>query len=194
VIGMPELDLFSSLAEIAGVFVGFGALIAIRSGDTMEVSDVNNIRWVMTTGIWVVITALAPTIIASYGLTGHELWLVCSLLALALLAIMILVFGRSPENVAEAKAEFATTPRLVLALSAGPTFWLPMVSLVLALVLVVLGLFPDHERALYLTAVALGLYMGAVGLFYAVFWRRRALSARGGHAATRSSAGGDQHA
>jgi hypothetical protein len=191
---MADLDLFLSLAEIAGVFVGFGALIVIRSGDTMEVSELNNIRWVMTTGIWVMIAALAPTIIGSYGITGHELWLVCSLLALALLAIAVLVFGRSPENVTEAKAEFAVTPRLVVVLSAGPTIWLPMVSLVLALVLVALGIFPDQERALYLTAVALGLYMGTAWLFFSVFVRRRALSARGGHVATRSSAGGDQHA
>jgi hypothetical protein len=171
---MADLDLFLSLAEIAGVFVGFGALIVIRSGDTMEVSELNNIRWVMTTGIWVMIAALAPTIIGTYGLTGHELWFVCSLLALALLAIAVLVFGRSPENVAEARAEFAVTPRLVVVLSMGPTIWLPMVSLVLALVLVALGIFPDQERALYLTAVALGLYMGTAWLFFSVFVRRRA--------------------
>jgi hypothetical protein len=30
---MPDTELFLSLAEIAGVFVGFGALIALRSSD-----------------------------------------------------------------------------------------------------------------------------------------------------------------
>ena len=30
---MQEVGLFVTLAEIAGVFVGFGALIAVRSGD-----------------------------------------------------------------------------------------------------------------------------------------------------------------
>ena len=52
-----------------------------------------------------------------------------------------------------------------------PTVWLPTVSIVLALALVVLGLFPDQEQALYLTAVGLGLYMGAIGLFVMVFWQ-----------------------
>ena len=31
------------------------------------------------------------------------------------------------------------------------------------------GLFPDQEQALYLTAVGLGLSMGAIGLFVTVF-------------------------
>ena len=35
------------------------------------------------------------------------------------------------------------------------------------------GLFPNQEQALYLTAVGLGLFMGAIGLFVAVFWQRR---------------------
>lgn len=33
------------------------------------------------------------------------------------------------------------------------------------------GLVPDQEQALYLTAVGLGLFMGAIGLFYTVFWQ-----------------------
>ncbi len=47
-----DAELFIHSAEIAGVFVGFGALIAIRSGATMTTSEVNAIRWVMTAGIW----------------------------------------------------------------------------------------------------------------------------------------------
>jgi Na+/melibiose symporter-like transporter len=124
------VDLFLSLTQIAGVSVGFRALIAVRSGGTMEVSEVNSIRWVVTTGIWVVITALAPPIVSNYGLTGHELWLVCSLLALALLAVMIVVFARTPENLAELEVNLAITPRLVTALVMGPRFWLPAASLV----------------------------------------------------------------
>ena len=180
-----------SLAEIAGVFVGFGALIAVRSGGAMEVAEVNDIRWVVTTGIWVVITALAPTIVSRYGLTGHGLWLVCALLALALLAVMLVVYARTPENRAEVSVNLATVPWAKIALVMGPTFWLPVVLLVLALALVALGPLPNQEQALYLTAVGLGLLMGALGLFVAVFWQRRpseaadrgALPASGGSSA-----------
>ena len=98
---MQDTDLFISLAEIAGVFVGFGALIAVRSGGAMETHEVNAIRWVVTIAIWVVIVALAPVIVSNYDVADHELWLACSLLALALLVVMIVVYGRAPENRAD---------------------------------------------------------------------------------------------
>jgi hypothetical protein len=102
-------DLFLSLAEIAGVFVGFGALIAVRGGGGMQTREVNDIRWVVTTAIWVVIAALAPIVVSSYGPTGHELWLGCSLLALAFLAVMTTVFSLTPENRAELADNLANT-------------------------------------------------------------------------------------
>jgi hypothetical protein len=176
---MQTSDLLTVLAEIAGVFVGFGALIAVRSGATVAVGEVNDMRWVMTTGIWVVISALAPIIIGSYGVAGHELWLVCSLMALTLLTVMIAVFARTPENLAELSANLATIPRTKIALVMGPTFWLPLALLALALVLVVLGPFPNQEQALYLTAVALGLLIGALSLFVAVFWQQHPSTAAG---------------
>ena len=153
------------------MFVGFGALISVRSGETIEMGEVNSIRWVVTIAIWVVIVALAPVIISGYDIADHDLWLACSLLALALLAVMIVVFGRAPENRADVATTFATVSRAKIALFAGLTFWLPFVLLVLALAFVVLGLVPDQAQALYVTAVGLGLYMGAIGLFYTVFWQ-----------------------
>jgi hypothetical protein len=55
----------------------------------------------------------------------------------------------------------------------------------------VLGLFPDQEPALYLTAVGLGLFMGALTLLFLVLSQRRpagafdpaALPATGGSSA-----------
>jgi hypothetical protein len=170
---MQDTELFLSLAEIAGVFVGFGALIAVRSGATMAVSEVNDIRWVVTAAIWVVIVALTPVIVSSYGVTAHELWLGCSLFALALLVVMIVVYGRTPENRAEVAEIFATTSPAKVALQAVTLFWLPTALLALALALVILGLFPDQEQALYLTAVGLGMFTGAVALLYIAFSQGR---------------------
>ncbi len=170
---MQDTELFLSLAEIAGVFVGFGALIAVRSGGPTEAGEITGIRWVMSNAIWVVIAALAPIIISTYGLTAHELWLVRSLLALVLFAVIVIVNGVAPENLAERAAARASMPRAKAVALFGPTIWLPMVLLVLVLALVVLGPFPDQEQALYLTAVGLSLFMGAMGLFAMVFYPRR---------------------
>ena len=175
---MQDTELFLSLAEIAGVFVGFGALIAVRSGGPTEAGEVTGIRWVVSNAIWVVIAALAPIIISSYGVTGHQLWLVCSLIALILFVVMMTVNGRTPENRAEIAATLAATPRAIVAVVVyGFTIWLPTASLVLVLALVALGLFPDGEQALYLTAVGLGLFMGAMGLLVMVFLQRRPATA-----------------
>ena len=170
---MQDVELFIHSAEIAGVFVGFGALIAIRSGATMAAHEINAIRWVMAAGIWVVIVALAPTFIASYGLGGRALWLISGVLALTLLAIILVVFARTPENRAEVQANVGRIPWRVIVLVIGTSFWLPLVSLVLALVLVILGLFPAQQEALYLSAVGFGLLMSALGLFVGVFWQER---------------------
>jgi drug/metabolite transporter (DMT)-like permease len=95
---MPETELLIPLAEIAGVFVGFGALIAVRAGGAGDAHEITFIRSVVTIALWVIIAAL---------------------------------------------------------------------------VLVVLGLFPDQEPALYLTAVGLGLLLGALTLLFLVFQQGR---------------------
>jgi hypothetical protein len=47
------------------------------------------------------------------------------------------------------------------------------VPMLAALMVVVLGLFPDEEPALYLTAVGLGLFLGALTLLFLVFTQGR---------------------
>ena len=99
---MQDTELFLSLAEIAGVFVGFGALIAVRGGGASDAWGVAGIGMIVWGGIQVVALALAPVAIGRFEVP----WLV-------------------------------------------------------ALILVVLGLFPDQEPALYLAAVALILFEAA---------------------------------
>ena len=165
---MQDTELFLSLAEIAGVFVGFGALISVRSGGASEAHEVAYVRSVVWAAIWVVIAALAPVIISRYDITGHDLWLVCSLVALVLWLGLLLGDARTPEAredlVATSRARFIREMTVSL---------LVAVPMVIALVLIVLGVFPDLEPALYLTAVALGLFMGALTLLLLVFSQRR---------------------
>jgi len=172
---MQDADLLVQLAGIAGVFVGFGALISVRGGGPSEVDEVSTIRWVMSLGIWVIIAALAPVIVNRYDIAAHELRLVCSLLALVLFAVMLAVNGRAPETRAGRAAALSGTRRAtaMVVAQAVPTVWLPMVFIVLALALVALGLFPDQEPALYLTAVTVGLFGAALSLLPLVFLQGR---------------------
>ena len=79
---MQELGLFVTLAEIAGVFVGFGALIAVRSSDA-SARDVAYISSVVVSGVWVVAAGLAPVTLGAYDIGERELWFVSGLVALA---------------------------------------------------------------------------------------------------------------
>jgi hypothetical protein len=183
---MQDTELFLSLAEIAGVFVGFAALISVRSGGASEAHEVTYIRWVVTLAVWVVIAALAPVIVSRYGVTGHELWLACGLLALVLFLGLWIVSERTTEarelTAAYSRAQTVKVMAFNLAFA---------VIVIAALVLIVLGLFPDQEPALYLTAVGLVLSLAALTLLVLVVLQRRpqtasdpaALPATGGSSA-----------
>jgi hypothetical protein len=165
---MQDTDLLLSLAEIAGVFVGFGALISVRTSGASDPHEVTYIRVVVWTGLLVVIAALAPVVISRYGIAGHGMWVACSLLVLALFWGLWLTNRRTPEH----RMDMATYPRAVVV-----EYTLLLALLVVpqnaALILVVLGLFPDLEPALYLTAGALGLILGGVALLGLVFSQGR---------------------
>jgi len=171
---MQDPELFLSLAEIAGVFVGFGALISVRSGGASDAHEVAYIRWVVSSAIWVVVIALAPVIVSGYDITGHQLWLVCSVLALVLLSGVGIVNRRTPEMREDTAAMSRATRMREQA--ANSILVVPMIA---ALVLVVLGLVPEQEPALYLTAVGLGLFANALVLLYLVFSHGRPQPASG---------------
>ncbi len=150
---MPETDLLLSLAEIAGVFLGFGALISIRSAGTSDAYELTYIRGVVSMGTYVIVAALVPVTLGYYGITGHELWLLSSLV---FVAVFWGTFAVEVVRVPESRVVGLATPwarRVVSGL-----LYVPMN---VALVLVVLGLFPDQEPALYLTALGLLLVFAA---------------------------------
>ncbi len=154
---MQDVELFLSLAEIAGIFVGFGALIAIRGGDRGDVYDLTGVGMIVWLAIVVVVLALVPVVMGRFGVGGHELWLTCSLCALVLFWAGDEVFIRIfPER----RAYMAAQPlgaRWRMEVT-GAVFWVPMT---IALVVVVLGLLPEHEAALYLGSIVLVLFMDA---------------------------------
>jgi hypothetical protein len=169
---MQDADLFMELAGIAGVFVGFAALIAVRSGGSTDPGEVTGIRWLVSVAMWVVVAALAPVIVSRYDLADHEVWLACGLVALAMWVAVLVVNGLSPEY-RQDMARYSRA-RILGEEAVGALIYVPMLG---ALIIVVLGLAPDQETALYFTAVGLGLFLAALGLLIMVFSQRRPASA-----------------
>jgi hypothetical protein len=162
---MPETDLFLSLAEIAGVFVGFGALIAVRSGGTSDTWEVASIGMVVWGGIQVVVLALAPVAISRFPVADHALWVSSSVVFLGFFWIVTEVVERIfPEHIAM-RAAWPMRARWRLELVFGLLILLPMN---LALVLILLGVVPDLEAALYFGALVLLLLMDTMMLLFMV--------------------------
>lgn len=162
---MVDWDLFVHLAEIAGVFVGFGALIAVRGEHAGDPHTFEYLRAVVGGGVLVVITALAPLVVSRFDVDGRALWLPCSLFFLAVFLTFWVVDARSPENRVDRRANRALTVRYAAVA-------LPMTVLMLgSLVIVVIGAWPRYEPALYFLAVTLWLVETGLSLLWLV-WNR----------------------
>jgi len=167
---MQDADLFLELAAIAGVFVGFGALIAVRSGGASDAFEVLFMRGVVLMGALTIVNALAPVTFARYPLTDHEVWALSSVVVLAGLVGSTVILSRTAGGVdLELPSRIAAVSRVVWVL------W--MIAILLAPIVILLGLAPDVEAALYFTTVVLILVWDAYILLQLVFRPRRPVEA-----------------
>jgi hypothetical protein len=173
---MQDTELFLSLAEIAGVFVGFGALIALRSGSAGEPQEVAPMRLVVGFGLLTVIAALAPVTLGRYGFPGHQVLVLSSVLVAVVFVVIAFVHVRAPEYKEAVPIVMATRPAIQNLLENVAAVLLVGGS-TLALVVIMLGVAPDLEVALYFTVVVLLLVMAAWMLLWLVFMHRRPASA-----------------
>ena len=161
---IQDADLFGAIAQIAGVFVGFGALISVTRRNEIEVSQLGQIRAVVTIGLVVIVAALIPVGLGRYGITGHDLWLVSSLAFLVLIWAVIILSLREAENRQFMSARTRANPLM------SGIFWLLLeVPMQIPLVLAVLGSYPDLEPAFYTTALVLNLFEAAFVLAQLVY-------------------------
>ena len=145
-----ETELFVHFAEIAGVFVGFGALISQRSARPTDPHDMVYLRAVLGLGVWVVIDALVPIAVSQYGVHEDALWRSCAVVALAIWAVFLFAFSRSADSRMLSRAP-EPVDRVF------PVVGLPLhVVIAGSLVLIIVGVWPAIDEALYVTALAAG--------------------------------------
>jgi L-asparagine transporter-like permease len=172
---MQDTDLLLSLAEIAGVFVGFGALIAVRSGGVSGIAEIAYMRGVVSMGMLTIAAALAPVILGRYDLAAHEVWVLSSGVVLVGWLVWFVSMVRTPEYranlAAELEADRATRKHWVVVVE-GMAFTLYLTVMTLGPIIIVLGLQPQHEPALYATVVALILLGAGWTLLNLVFSQR----------------------
>jgi hypothetical protein len=162
---MLDVEVLLSLAEIAGVFVGFGALIAVRSGGPSQPQEVAPMRAMVSLGLLTVMAALAPVTLGRYDLNGHEIWALSSALVLAGLFVLVAANARTPEYRANWATELDRGGKrgrtaALIQVAQGVVWVIYMGALAVAPVPIMLGLLTEIEAALYFTVVVL-LLLGA---------------------------------
>jgi hypothetical protein len=178
---MPDTEGFLELAGIGGVFVGFAALIAVRSGAPTGF-EVGYMRGVVTIGMLSIVAALAPVTLARYDLTEHEVWALSSAVALVGGLILFGAMARTPEyrtnwrsDMQQARARPASfRPWMAIGLAAYALF---MLVVTLAPIVILLGAVPVLEGAIFFTVVVLLLLGAGWALLELVFSRRSQESA-----------------
>jgi hypothetical protein len=148
-------ELFVALAQIAGVFVGFGALIGATREGGASASDRLQLHSVVLVGLLVVATALIPVGLARYSLGPDTVWRVSSLAFLLLIWAVILAPFRDPADRGVLLSRFKARPMSLAFLVCLEAFVQG------PLVLVLLGSFPASSPALYTTALVINLLQAA---------------------------------
>ena len=161
-----DVELFIALAEIAGVFVGFGALISLTRKKTIEFFQLGRLRGVVSIGLVVIVASLIPVGISRYGIISHDLWLICSIVFFILMQAMWIISMRKPKYRKLAREKTRESPLMNL-------FFLFFLEapIHVSLVLVILGIYPDLEPALYITALLFNLFEAAFVLVQIVHYQ-----------------------
>jgi hypothetical protein len=161
---IDDLELLIVIAEITGVFVGFGALISLSHPKDVDVSQIVQIRGVVSIGLTVFVVALFPVLLNRYGVEGHGLWFVCSLLFLVLNWGGIIQGFRESDSRALATTQARVQPLRTL------FFWLLLEVLIqVPLFLILVGLYPELEPAFYTTSLVFNLFEGVFVLAQTVY-------------------------
>ena len=163
-----DVELFIAIAEIAGVFVGFGALISLTRKNAIDFPQLGRLRGVVSVGLVVIVAALIPVGISRYGITDHDFWLVCSIIFLFLVWAQILLSLRKSEYRELLTKQTLDSPIVSM------FFWILLEAPIhVSLILAIIGIYPDLEPAFYTTALLFHLFEATFLLVQIVNYQMR---------------------
>jgi len=154
----PEFDLFISLSAIAGIFIGFGALITISTPN--DKMTLGLLRGIVSVGLLTMVGCLIPVLLGRYGIENYSLWRWSSGTFLSLIWFALLHPAARQVLLAQFK----------LNLKAALFFWIVVeIPIQLPLILTIFGVYPDLHPAFYTTAIILNLVQGGILLVQIVY-------------------------
>ncbi|MEL6568825.1 MAG: hypothetical protein AAFQ22_10440 [Pseudomonadota bacterium] len=137
------------LAQIAGIYIGFGALISASKRSTATQQEAQILATIVYIGIMVVVGALLPLLLDRYGLNVDWSLRIGAIVLLAMAWVAILATW------SKALEAIKTTPGL------AAFFWVQEAAIQLPLILILVGAFSPNAEALYLTALVVSAFEAA---------------------------------
>ncbi len=146
------------LAQIAGIFIGFGALISASKSSAATKHEAETLASVVFIGIMVVVGSLLPLLLDRYGLKPE--WS----LRVGALVFLAMAWGLAIANWTIIQDGFRNTP------ASATFFWIQEAIIQIPLIIILMGFLSQYYEALYLTALVVAAFEAAqllVGLVFA---------------------------
>lgn len=137
------------LAQIAGIFVGFGALISSSAVAGTTETETRTLGAIVYVGIMVVIGSLLPVLLDTFGL---EIGWSLKIGSITFLAMAWLIIAKSWDGL-------ATTFRQKPIFSV--IFWVQEFIVQVPMILILFGFFAAQAESLYLTAIVVSVFEAA---------------------------------
>ena len=139
-----DYSTYISLASIAGIFVGFAALITASDDEDSPVL----IKGIVNIGMLTLAGALIPVLLAKYGIEEYLLWRLSSGIFFAIIWFSLLHRTTRKFLIIQFRID----------LKAALFFWIFIeIPIQLPLVLTIFGAYPSLHNAFYITSIILNL-------------------------------------
>ena len=149
---MQDIDTLLAIAEIAGVFVGFAALVTVvagRSDTESQYDDTFRLLHVVITSAQVIAAALVPIVLLRYGLSQPMVWRVSGALVFVLNWIIIFSINRVGQGYSSVHSRHRAV---------SIAAWSLEVPYQVSLLLCIAGVWRSLAPAFYLTAIVVGVF------------------------------------
>ena len=156
-----DIDNLFAIAEIAGVFIGFAALVTVvatRSEGESRVEDTFKLANVVIINVMIITAALFPVVLSRYGLEPTAVWRISSGFLFVVNGLQIVFLSRTTQGFAAVFSRMRAISLAVLSLS--PFFYIP-------LLLCIFGVMQNLAPAFFLTAIVAAIFQSS--LFFAHF-------------------------
>ena len=154
-----DISSLFAIAEIAGVFIGFAALVTVvasRSEGEGRLEDTFKLAHVVLINVMIITAALFPVVLNRYGLASSAVWRISSGFLIAVNLMQTLYLSRTTQGYRSAFSQRRTLGLAILSLS--PFFHIP-------LLMCIFGIKQNLAPALFLTAIVAAIFQSS--LFFA---------------------------